>query len=175
MEDATVIEQASVKESMQMTETKDVLMKALQEPDPVYEIIENKPLKENWITAAVTRLGQAVEGNSTTVISFTDANLALQNERGFASAYLKHLGSNIDVMTLKDIVGGQRKLAVVKRAELDFPTEPRLAWVEDELGRRNLISTTKIDGVQVELDMHAIGKGPETTGVLHPILRLSTK
>lgn len=158
-----------------MTETKDVLMKALQEPDPVYEIPENKPLKENWITEAVDKLGQPTEGASATVISFADANLALQNERGFAATYLRHLGLNIDVMALKEIVSGQRKLPVLKRSELDFPTEPRLAWVEDELGRRNIISTTKIDGVQVELDMHAVGRGPETTGMVHPIFRISTK
>lgn len=175
MEDASQAENPTFPESMQMGETKRALITALREPDAVYEIPENKSLKQNWIIEATGKLGHPVEGDSTTVISFTDANLALQNERGFASAYLSHLGSSIDVMALKEIAGGQRKLPVIKREELDFPTEPRLAWVEDELGRRNLISTTKIDGVQVELDMHAISKGPETTGVLHPILRLSTK
>lgn len=165
-------EQEQVVESMQMRETKDLAATALSEPDEAYNNPEVAFLKQNWITDAIQKL----EGPESAVISAADANISFPKQRAFLEAYLRHLGTPLKYDEIYNHVRtkGNNLPRIPEGQQLDFPTDPRVAWVERTGGRGMILTTTKIDGVQVELDAHRVADGP-TAGWLHPVLHLSTK
>ena len=171
------IEQSSPAiETGQLAETKQVLIKALQEPDPAYNFSNNQALRESWIDTSIARLSNvSPEGQETErVVAFADATLASQENRAFAAAYFDHMGSSLKIEQLKDIVSGKIKVGKVTEANISSARDKRIVWVTGEDGENKYLAmNTKIDGVTIMLDMHQIGIGPETTGFLHPILHVS--
>lgn len=164
-------EQGQVVESMQMRETKNVAATALSEPDEAYNNPEVAFLKQNWITDAIQKL----EGPERSVISAADANISFPKQRAFLEAYLKHLGTPLKYNDIYNLVRtkGSTLPRIPEGQQLDFPTDPRVAWVESTGGRGKLVSTTKIDGMQVVIDADKVADGP-TTGLAHPVLYFST-
>lgn len=168
-------EQGQVIESMQMRQKKDSVIKILSESDTVYDSDKNVELKESWIDFAKKQLLKPTpEGQDTEMVaSILDASLGNQEQRGFVAAYLSHMGSSVDVARLKEIVSEPNSTPTIDSAQLYNPDLPNLFWVEDVAGRKKLFSATKLDGVKIELDMSGIGEGPDTTGLIHPILHIS--
>jgi len=152
-----------------------VLIEALSEKDPVYETPENRDLKQSWINGAVARLQKPIGGDLGTVVSHTDAHLSVHPERGFVAAYLSHLGSPVKVDTIKDYLNGIVDLRTIPDEQIDSSETPNIFLVQGLGGDNKLASKTKIDGVTILLDMQGVGQGPETTGVVHPIIHISTK
>ncbi len=173
--DESGVDQVEVVESMQMGETRRVLIEALSEKDSVYEIPENRDLKQNWIDEAIERLHKPIQGDLGKVVSHTDAHLSVHPERGFVAAYLGHLGSQVKVETIKDYLNGSVKLRTIPDDQIDSSETPNIFWIQGLGGDKKLASKTKIDGVTALLDMQGVGQGPETMGVVHPILHIATK
>lgn len=169
------VEQGQVVESMQMGETRRAVIAALSEPDQAYDKEKFGALKQNWITEAVVKLQEPILGENGIVSFPTEANLSYPDQRAFVDAYLKHLGTPLQYNEIYNHVRTMGKnLPKIPNGQIDSPTDPRVAWVERSGGRGVILATTKIDGVQVELDAHRVADGP-TTGWLHPVLHLSTK
>lgn len=167
-----------IEETGQLADTKRVLTEALSEPDEVYKFSENRALKESWIDEAKSRLGESSpKGQDTIMVTCAaDASLAYQPNRGFVASYFSHMGTDLKFDQIKDYVRGDVKLRQVAEGDAASPREKGTVWVTDKDGKNKYLATsTKIDGVQILLDMQHIGTGSETTGSLHPILLVTTK
>ena len=172
-------EQLQPQETGQLAETKHVLIQALSEPDPVYNMQGNRVLKEGWLDGTKELLKKPSDPEADTVWapSYTDAAVGMNEQRAFLGAYLNHLGSPLKYDYLPDLAGDRTKIPSVPEDQITNPREASLVWVTNEKGERKyLASKTKIDGVQILFDGSVINSAyADTPRTIRPILVVTTK